>query len=307
MKKSFNLKRLAIITVILIIVSPFVYAISSNASIDNKFFRVDNTEIEVGETLTMTIDLSQIEYEDFKFILNSDISLSDVEVSTDNEENVETNNNQITITSSKSNINMDKIELYYKIPEDLELGTKITLKASIEENVEESEKDIIEEEIVVTIKETKVEENISNQGKENLTDIQDKTIQNNQDKTVQNSSSTQSVKTSSSTTGSFSSISGSSTTQAVTYKGSYDNYLTSIEVDGYDLTPEFSKTNTTYFLTVDNSVTSLSISVTRSDSSAQVTVYGNTDLKEGSNKVLISVTAENGDVRTYRIYVTREA
>ncbi len=100
--------------------------------------------------------------------------------------------------------------------------------------------------------------------------------------------------------------SSTSTSTAETYKGSYINYLTDITVNGYSLKPDFTMTNTTYVLTVENSVTSLDIDVTKYDSSSTVKIYGNTDLSVGQNKVLISVTAENGSVRTYRIYVTRQ-
>ena len=100
---------------------------------------------------------------------------------------------------------------------------------------------------------------------------------------------------------------GMGTTQTATYKGSRNNYLNSITVTGYDLTPEFKKTNNTYFLTVGNEVTNVSVNTTKEDSSAVVTASGNTNLKVGLNKVLISVLAKNGDVRYYRIYVTRQS
>lgn len=40
-------------------------------------------------------------------------------------------------------------------------------------------------------------------------------------------------------------------------------------------------------------------------SDAIVTIYGNTDLQDGKNKIIISVTAVDGSVRNYRIYVTK--
>ena len=40
-----------------------------------------------------------------------------------------------------------------------------------------------------------------------------------------------------------------------------------------------------------------------SDSGAEVVVTGTDKLTTGRNKVMVSVTAENGDVRVYRIYV----
>lgn len=98
----------------------------------------------------------------------------------------------------------------------------------------------------------------------------------------------------------------SGVTQTVKYKGSRNNYLSELSIDGYEINPGFNKTNNTYFLNVANDVTSITINATKDDSSAILSISGNTNLKEGLNKILISVTAKNEDVRYYRIYVTRE-
>jgi len=100
--------------------------------------------------------------------------------------------------------------------------------------------------------------------------------------------------------------SGASSVQTVTYPGSRDNYLSNLTVKGYSLTPKFNKTNNTYFVTVSNGVKSVTVTATKEDSTAVVTISGNTNLQVGLNKVLISVLAQNGDVRYYRIYVTRD-
>ena len=97
----------------------------------------------------------------------------------------------------------------------------------------------------------------------------------------------------------------SSLTQNTQYKGSQNNYLESLSITGIELGKEFKKTTTNYFVTVDKSVNSVTINAVPKDSDAIVTIYGNTDLQEGKNKILINVTAENGDVRTYKIYVTK--
>lgn len=91
------------------------------------------------------------------------------------------------------------------------------------------------------------------------------------------------------------------------YAGSADNYLKSLAVTGMDLSPAFHKTNDTYFLTVAADTGNLSVSATANDAKAKVVTAGNTNLSSGLHKVLISVTAENGAVRYYRIYVTKEA
>lgn len=92
-----------------------------------------------------------------------------------------------------------------------------------------------------------------------------------------------------------------------TYNGSADNYLKDLSVEGYELVPSFNLTNSTYFINVDSYVEKIKVSCGLNSSSASYTVYGNSNLTAGLNKVLISITAENGSVRTYRIYVTKEA
>jgi len=83
---------------------------------------------------------------------------------------------------------------------------------------------------------------------------------------------------------------------------STNNNLKSLKVDGFELV----KTgDTTYTLSVKNSVDHITIKAEKSDSKASVTGVGNTALKVGENKFNIVVTAENGAQKTYTITVTR--
>lgn len=102
-------------------------------------------------------------------------------------------------------------------------------------------------------------------------------------------------------------ISSKKTEAEVTYNGSDNNYLKNIVVNGHTLNKEFSKDNSTYFITVENDVDSLDITTSQDEDSEIVCIYGNESLSEGINKILISVTAENGNVRNYRIYVTKKS
>ena len=96
-------------------------------------------------------------------------------------------------------------------------------------------------------------------------------------------------------------------TPKVTYNGSDNNYLSELTVNGYTFNRAFSKENTTYFITVGNEIEKLDITAKVDDDESTVTIYGNENLKEGTNKILIAVTAENGNVRNYRIYVTKNS
>lgn len=97
----------------------------------------------------------------------------------------------------------------------------------------------------------------------------------------------------------------SSLTKNVTYQGSQNNYLKALSVKGYEFDSSFKKTKDTYFITVDKSVEKVTVNATAEDSTAIVTIYGNTNIQEGKNKVLITVTADDGSTRTYKIYITK--
>lgn len=96
---------------------------------------------------------------------------------------------------------------------------------------------------------------------------------------------------------------GSSTAQTTQ---SSDNTLKSIVLSNGSLSPAFSPKTKNYTVTVDNSVTSLSISATPTDQTAKVTsVSGNDNLQVGENTITITVKAENGVTAKYTIVVTR--
>lgn len=97
-----------------------------------------------------------------------------------------------------------------------------------------------------------------------------------------------------------------SLTQGETYKGSQNNYLKSLSITDVEFKNSFKKTTADYFARLDDDdLDKVTVKAVAEDSSAIVTVYGNTNLKEGKNKIIINVTADNGDVRTYRIYLTK--
>lgn len=91
----------------------------------------------------------------------------------------------------------------------------------------------------------------------------------------------------------------------VVYYYSSNNYLESLEIEGYDL--DFDKYTDEYKITVKNNVTSLDISALAEHYGARVEITGNGDFKEGENTVVITVTAENGSTREYKLLVTRDA
>ncbi len=82
--------------------------------------------------------------------------------------------------------------------------------------------------------------------------------------------------------------------------------LISLKVDGYDLTPEFSKDTLKYSLEVENEIEKITIRAGKADSSASVSGTGEKTLTEGINQFNIVVTAEKGNKKTYVIEVNRK-
>lgn len=88
--------------------------------------------------------------------------------------------------------------------------------------------------------------------------------------------------------------------------GSPNNILDKLIVNGYNLTPTFSKFTENYDLIVSNETSSIEISATALDSGATIKGTGTKSLKVGANKINIEVTAGNGSKRTYTINVVRK-
>lgn len=82
--------------------------------------------------------------------------------------------------------------------------------------------------------------------------------------------------------------------------------LKSLHLNIEGLTPSFSKNITNYYITVPNSISTISATAEAEDSKAKVSITGNTDLKIGLNKINIVVTAtDNKTKKTYTINVTK--
>lgn len=98
--------------------------------------------------------------------------------------------------------------------------------------------------------------------------------------------------------------SGGSTNQT-TYTKSSDATLKALKLDMEGLSPSFSRYTYTYTLSVGSDVNSIKVTASPNHSKARYSVSGNTNLKNGDNTVYITVTAESGATRTYKIIVTK--
>lgn len=77
-----------------------------------------------------------------------------------------------------------------------------------------------------------------------------------------------------------------------------------IEPSGSGLVKD-TENNGIYRVRVDNNVTSVKVNAIPNSSSATVSIEGNDNLAVGTNKVTVNVTAENGEISSYTIYVRR--
>ena len=96
-------------------------------------------------------------------------------------------------------------------------------------------------------------------------------------------------------------------TVTVTREGSSNNYLDSLEVEGYDLDKDFDKEIENYSITVPSDVDEVTVNaVAEDEDNATVTIEGNDNLQPGENTITITVEAENGEEKVYTITVTKE-
>ena len=341
-----NKKIQFISSVILILVlfgTQVSYAISANQNIN--FFEVSRNKIYSGETLEMTFNINKIEYDNFKIVLNSNIDngeiYTDEYVAIEEEKDAIV----IEIDKTKMNLSQIKLCYVVpenaEINSKIQLTTKIIIEEEIESEDEEGnsvtqkqEKVVSEESQNVTIVEKNEQENTEKEisQKDNTpkdtdskdskatdsTNTNEEQKENSKNQKDQNTGTISKPSNVTSGTNNKSSVSGANSSsskqvfsqsnekiETATYNGSNNNYLKKLKVKGIDLNTHFNKENTTYFVNVTNT-SSLNITATTEDTSAKVVVTGNDDIKEGTNKILIAVTAENGDVRYYRIFVNCE-
>lgn len=88
-----------------------------------------------------------------------------------------------------------------------------------------------------------------------------------------------------------------------------NNLLAFLGIDGYVLTPTFNVAdmeNITYNLIVPGNIAGVNVQANPVNKKAKVTGNGYVPLNVGNNLVHVAVTAENGDIREYRINIVRD-
>ena len=82
---------------------------------------------------------------------------------------------------------------------------------------------------------------------------------------------------------------------------SKNNYLKSLSIDGYELTPAFNKDTLEYTVELEPGAEKISVNAVSEEKAARITGAGEINISEGTNTISIVVTAENGNERTYKI------
>lgn len=95
---------------------------------------------------------------------------------------------------------------------------------------------------------------------------------------------------------------------AVTFtdRGNPNNWLSSLSVNGFNLTPYFSGANTSYSLVVGENVGSIQVSATAVTGTSTVSGTGNYSLNYGNNTINVTCISQSGVSRTYTITVARQ-
>lgn len=88
-----------------------------------------------------------------------------------------------------------------------------------------------------------------------------------------------------------------------TTTGGSNYLLSSLEVQGYSLTPTFNRNTTEYDLVLSEPTSSVRVNATAADSSSSVSGTGVYNLMEGLNTVRVTVTAQNNYSQTYTINI----
>ncbi len=88
--------------------------------------------------------------------------------------------------------------------------------------------------------------------------------------------------------------------------GNPNNWLKTLSIAGYGLTPSYAVNNTTdYSLIVSASVDKINITATPVNKNARVSGAGTVSLSQGTNVISLVVTAQSGATRTYKLTVVR--
>lgn len=283
------------------------FKISLNSNIDVKdIYTKTNENIEIEnkeEAISIEIDKEKINLNQITlyYPIQKDIEIGTkiqltAQIIVNNEiknENQISNNIVTTETENEKEKNTTNTENNTNNKNQEEIVKEITkIITVVEENTEKKDEE-----------DTNNSSDKKEENKQEMLDeekIDSKQVQNNNNEKISNNINHQN-NIIGNTKSSLSETSINIENQAI-YNGSSNNYLAKLEIEGINLNTSFNKENGTYFIDINNTNT-INITAIAEDSEARVYITGNDNMQNGNNKILISVTAENGEVRYYRVFV----
>lgn len=91
-----------------------------------------------------------------------------------------------------------------------------------------------------------------------------------------------------------------------TKRESNDTSLSELKISPASIEPAFESGIFEYSASVGSDVSAMVVSAVPKDAKASVKVKGNENLTEGENEIVITVTAQSGDTKDYRVLVNKE-
>ena len=267
------MSRKYIIAAIIILVIPVIAVI---AFAENTFLTAGGDSVQVGEKLSFRIDLDKFDSEEFgSYKITIQMSPSEPRLDLDVKENVDINMNKVN--GSYSVVSADLQDLK---------ALNFTLKCDPEED------QLIDEPIEYTVSAKVMGEfnTLEEEFSFTVEPVEEEEEEEDEDDEEDFGGG-----------GGGGAIDSDADENA--YHGSEDNYLQQLSVSGYEFTQKFHKTRNVYFIDVDDSVTGVQVTAIPCDKGARVDVAGNNNIEMDFSKIVVDVTAANGDVRTYTIYV----
>ena len=85
-----------------------------------------------------------------------------------------------------------------------------------------------------------------------------------------------------------------------------NNFLKSLSVEGYELSPEFNKNIETYYVAIPQDVSYLEILAETEVDNATLKITGNTNLNKTENTIKVTVTSQNRKTKTYNIIASKQ-
>lgn len=86
---------------------------------------------------------------------------------------------------------------------------------------------------------------------------------------------------------------------------SSNNNIKSLQLDTEGISPAFNKNKTQYYIIIPNEILNINVTAVPEDSKSTVQISGNKNIPEGNSRIIILVTAENGNKKEYFINVTK--